>query len=250
MSRSKAFAIHFGLTLVALIAVFTIVRELWYPHPLFVADGAWPAFWLLAGVTLTLGPLLTLFTFRPGKKGLPFDLAVIGVLQLAGFVFCVHLLYARRVQMVVYSQGSFYGLDALRMARIGPHGRLLLKNSRQKPAYVYVHLPHSKKAMLGVEIRTLRGEPPIFLRGWRYRPYTAREQGVVLTHGFPLATIAQTNPVAARVLAGFRTQHPHLNRYVFVPFHGTYASVVLALHRANGRLAEVLAFNPGVLGTP
>ena len=250
MSRTKAFAIHFAFTIVVLIAVFAVARTLWYPHPLFVADGAWPAFWLLAGVTLTLGPLLTLFVFRAGKKGLPFDLAVIGVLQLAGLAFCVHLLYTRRIQMVVYSQGSFYGLDALRIARIGPHGQTLLRNASKTPAYMYVHLPDSKKAMLGIEIRTLRGEPPIFLRGWRYRPYGAKEQNVVLTHGFPLVTVAQTNPVAARVLARFRAQHPHLGHYVFVPFHGTYATVILALRRANGRLAGVLAFNPGVGEAP
>lgn len=250
MSRIKAFAIHFALTAVALITMFAVVRLLWYPRPLFAADGAWPAFWLLAGVTLTLGPLLTLSVFRPGKRALWFDLAVIGVLQIAGFAFCVHLLYNRRIQMVVYSQGGFYGLDALRIARIGPHGQALLRNAGKKPAYMYVHLPHSKKAMLGVEIRTLRGEPPIFLRGWRYRPYGAKEQNVVLTHGFPLVTVAQTNPVAARVLARFRAQHPHLGHYVFVPFHGTYATVILALRRANGRLAGVLAFNPGVGEAP
>ncbi len=250
MSRTKAFAIHLALTAVALIAVFAVVRTLWYPRPLLRADGGWPAFWLLTGVTLTLGPLLTLFVFRASKRALAFDLAVIGLLQIAGFAFCVHLLYARRIQMVVYSQGGFYGLDALRMARIGPHGRALGKSSRKNPAYVFVHLPHSKQAMLGVEIRTLRGEPPIFLRGWRYRPYTAKEQGVALTHGFPLVTIAQTNPVAARALAHFRVRHPHLKRYVFVPFHGTYASVVLALRRANGSVAGVLPFNPGVLGRP
>lgn len=250
MSRTKAFAIHLAVTAIALLVVFAVVRFLWYPRPLLAADGGWLTFWLLTGVTVTLGPVLTLFVFRASKRALAFDLTVIGALQIVGFAFCVHLLYARRIQMVVYSQGGFYGLDSLRLGRIGPYGRALLKRSHKDPDYVFVHLPHSKKAMLGVEIRSLRGEPPIFLRGWRYRPYTAQEQGVALSHGFPLLRIARTNPTAARALARFRAQHPHLKRYVFVPFHGTYASVVLALRRTNGTVAGVLPFNPGVLGTP
>ena len=249
MSRAKAFGIHLSLSSAALLVIFAVMRTLWYPYPLLAADGGRQAFWLLAGVTLTLGPLLTLLVFRAGKKNLRFDLAVIGLLQVVGFIFCVHLLYVRRIQMVVYSQGAFYGLDTIRIARIGPKGQALLDKLHRRPAYVFVELPHGKKAMLGVEIRTLQGEPPIFLRGWRYRPYTAKEQSVVLAHGFAMATLAKTNHAAAAALARFQSQHPHLSRYAFVPFRGTYTTVVLALKRADGKVAGVLSFNPGVMGT-
>ncbi|MHB8253770.1 MAG: hypothetical protein ACYDEV_08730 [Acidiferrobacter sp.] len=250
MSRTQAFAIHLAISVTVLAVIFVIARTLWYPHPLLVADGGWQTFLLVAGVSLTVGPLLTLLVFRSGKKALRFDLAVIGVLQIAAFTFGVHLLYLRRIQMVVYSQGAFYGLDAVRIARIGPKGQALLQKLPKRPAYVFVHLPPSKKAMLGVEIRTLQGEPPIFLRGWRYRPYTAAEQKVALTHGLAMTTIAKTNHVAAVVLARFRADHPHLGHYTFVPLHGTYTTVILALRHTNGTIAGVLHFNPGVEGAP
>lgn len=246
MSRLKATTIHVAVTLTALLVILLVTRFLWYPAPLLTANGGWQTFELLAGVSLALGPLLTLFVFRPGKKGLRLDLAVIGVLQLVGFAFCVHLLYVRRIQMVVYSQHAFYGLDRAHIALIGPKGRALLRASRKRPAYVYVHLPHNKLAMMGVEIRTLRGEPPIFLRGWRYRPYTVKEQKQALTHGYPLAKVAQTNPKAARALTAFRSHHKSLNHYTFVPFYGTQGAVIWALNRKNGRVVAVLPFNPGV----
>ncbi|HUW98789.1 MAG TPA: hypothetical protein VMV40_08120 [Acidiferrobacter sp.] len=248
MTRLKAFGIHLSLTSAALLVVFIIMRFFWYPYPFLAADGGRQTFWLLAGVTLTLGPLLTLLVFRSGKKGLRFDLAVIGVLQVVGFAFCVQALYARRIQLVVYSQGAFYGLDATRIALIGAKGQALLAKLPKRPAYVFVKLPHSKAAMLGVEIRTLRGEPPIYLRGWRYRPYTVKEQGIVLAHGFPMVALAKTNHVAAAALARFRYLHPHLSHYTFVPFHGTYESVILALNHANGKVAGVLSYDPGVMG--
>lgn len=246
MSRLKATALHLAATLIALFVIFLVTRFLWYPAPLLTANGGWQTFELLAGVSLVLGPLLTAFVFRTGKKGLRLDLAVIGLLQLGSFAFCVHLLYARRIQMVVYSQHAFYGLDRARIALIGPKGQALLRASRKRPAYVYVHLPHNKMALMAVEIRTLRGEPPIFLRGWRYRAYTAKEQKRALTQGFPLAQIAQRNPKAAHALTAFRTHHKHLNHYTFMPFYGTQGAVIWALNRKNGHVIAVLPFNPGV----
>lgn len=246
MSRLKATAIHLAATLIALFVIFLVTRFLWYPAPLLTADGGWQTFELLAGVTLVLGPLLTAFVFRSGKKGLHWDLAVIGLLQLGAFAFCVHLLYVRRIQMVVYSQNAFYGLDRAHIALIGSQGQALLHASRQRPAYVYVHLPRNKIALMAVEIRTLRGEPPIFLRGWRYRPYTPKERKRALTHGFPLAKIAGSNPKAARALTAFRIHHKNLNHYTFVPFYGTQGAVIWALNRKNGHVVAVLPFNPGV----
>ena len=249
MSRLKAAAWHLALTAAALAAVFAIVRTLWYPHPLLAADGAWQAYGLLAGASLILGPVLTFIVFRAGKKGLRSDLALIAIAQVMAFAFGVHLLYARRIQMVVYSQGAFHALDAAHIALIGAKGRALLRTLPARPAYVYVKLPHSKKAMFGVEIRTLQGEPPVFLRGWRYRPYTAAERKTALAHGYPLVALARTNHMAAAVIRRFRKHHRQLDQYVFVPLRGTYTSVMLALGRGDGRIVGVLPFNPG-LGKP
>ena len=249
MSRLKAAAWHLALTVGALAVIFAVARRLWYPHPLFAADGAWQTYGLLAGVSLILGPLLTLVVFRPGKKGLRSDLALIALAQVIALAFGVHLLYARRIQMVVYSQGAFHALDGAHIALIGAKGRALLRTMPARPAYVYVKLPHGKKAMFGVEIRTLQGEPPVFLRGWRYRPYTAAKRKMALADGYPLVAVARTNHVAAAAISRFRKGHRQMAHYVFVPLRGTYTSVMLALDRKDGRIVATLPFNPG-LGKP
>ncbi len=250
MARLKAASWHLALTVVALGAVYAIVRTLWYPHPLLIADGALQTYGLLAGVSLALGPLLTLVVFRAGKKGLRSDLALIIIAQLAAFAFVVHLLYIRRIQLVVYSQGAFHALDAAHIALIGAKGQALLHTLPGRPAYVYVKLPHNKLAMLEVEIRTLQGEPPVFLRGWRYQPYTQAEQRKAAAQGYPLVAVARTNHVAASAIRRFRDDHPRLADYVFVPLRGTYTSVMLALDRKTGRIVSTLRFNPGMGNAP
>ncbi len=244
MSRGKAFALHIAISLAALAAVFAVVRFYWYPYPYLGPDGGWPAFGLLAGASLVVGPPLTLLVARPGKKGLRFDLTAIALLQLAVFALGLHLLYMRRVQMVVYSRDAFFALDAAHLAIAGPKGQALATRLPGYPAYAFVHLPASRLARDEAEIRTLKGEPPVYLRGWRYRPYTEADRRLVLARSLPMTEIVRHDPTAARALARFRVQHPDLAHYAFVPLHGTYASVVVALRRRDNAVAGVLNFNP------
>lgn len=96
MSRWKASAIH--LVISASIAAMALVLFLllWYPPPLFQADGGFRLLRTILIVDVVLGPLLTLVVFKSGKKGLKFDLWVIGTLQVAALVFGMNVAFQAR----------------------------------------------------------------------------------------------------------------------------------------------------------
>ena len=81
---------------------------LWYPPPYFEFDGGMNVMRLLLVVDVVLGPLLTLVVFQRGKKGLRRDLAVIGALQLAAFVYGAGLMFQYRPAFVVYAEKNFF----------------------------------------------------------------------------------------------------------------------------------------------
>jgi hypothetical protein len=56
---------------------------------------------LLVGVDLVIGPLLTLIVFRPGKRGLQFDLVTIGLLQSAALVYGMSVVLESRPVFLV-----------------------------------------------------------------------------------------------------------------------------------------------------
>lgn len=89
MSRYKAFAIHLCISACIGALVFLAIVCLWYPPPLFDADGGSTLTLLLIGVDLALGPLLTLVVFRSGKPSLRFDLSVIALLQASALAYGV-----------------------------------------------------------------------------------------------------------------------------------------------------------------
>ena len=79
----------------------------WYPWPLFEAAGGNELIFILVGVDVTIGPLITLVIFKAGKKGLRFDLTVIALLQLAALAYGLHTVYLARPVFLVYTIDRF-----------------------------------------------------------------------------------------------------------------------------------------------
>lgn len=87
MSRWKASAIHLAISLSITAAVLALFLLVWYPPPLFQADGGSRLLRTILIVDVVLGPLLTLVVFKSGKKGLKFDLWAIGCLQVLALLY-------------------------------------------------------------------------------------------------------------------------------------------------------------------
>jgi len=83
MSRWRAFAIHFGISLVIIGTVAVGLFYLWYPPHLYGFARADRLFGLITGIDIVAGPVLTLLVYKAGKKSLRFDLSVIAVIQAA-----------------------------------------------------------------------------------------------------------------------------------------------------------------------
>jgi len=96
MSRWKAASIHCSLSVLIGVIAGALLFGLWYPPPYFHAAGADELVLLLVGIDLTLGPLLTLIVFRPGKRGLAFDLACIAFVQSAALIYGLSVILQSR----------------------------------------------------------------------------------------------------------------------------------------------------------
>lgn len=82
----RAVLLHLGLTLLAAAAAAALMLY-WFSPAYFRAAGGARLAAMLAGVALVLGPLLTWVVYKPGKRGLRFDLACILLAQSAALGF-------------------------------------------------------------------------------------------------------------------------------------------------------------------
>lgn len=103
MTRYKAAALHSLLSLALIGLIAAVVVPLWHPWGIYRISGVLPLLAILAGVQFATGPLLTLITYRQGKKTLRFDLAVIGLLQMGFLGVGLYTLWQSRPVFVVAS---------------------------------------------------------------------------------------------------------------------------------------------------
>ncbi|MDH5321074.1 MAG: hypothetical protein OEW81_01445, partial [Gammaproteobacteria bacterium] len=82
MSRAQLFQIRLVATATVLLIVYPLLRFLWFPGGYFDLSGIGRLLLVLAGVNLIVGPVLSTLVYRPGKRGLMFDLAVLAVLEI------------------------------------------------------------------------------------------------------------------------------------------------------------------------
>ena len=90
-SRWQAAGTHFLICVAIAVVVVVLMLEVWYPRPLFEAAGGNGLLYILVGVDVILGPLLTLVVFKAGKRGMKFDLAAIAAVQVAALIYGCHI---------------------------------------------------------------------------------------------------------------------------------------------------------------
>jgi hypothetical protein len=148
VTRWKASGLHLLISAAIAAGALALMLLVWYPHPLFVAAGGNELLVLMVGVDVIVGPLITLIIFRPGKKGLKFDLAVIGAVQLAALLYGVSIVYLARPAYIVFVKDRFevvtaIELDQKRLAEaVDPRFRRIPVTG---PLWVYGEFPQDPK---------------------------------------------------------------------------------------------------------
>ena len=107
MTRFRAAGLHFIFSVMVVFIILTLMLSLWFPHQYFKLMGGGNLMYLIAGIDICLGPLLTLAVFKSGKKSLNFDLAVIGLVQIAALSFGCYTMYNARPIFTAYADGEF-----------------------------------------------------------------------------------------------------------------------------------------------
>src|SRR5258706_4049136 len=106
-SRWQAAGTHLLICVAIAAVVISVMLGFWYPGPLFEAAGGNGLLYILVGVDVTLGPLLTLIVFKSGKRGMKFDLTMIGLVQIAALIYGVHIVSLARPAYMVFVKDRF-----------------------------------------------------------------------------------------------------------------------------------------------
>lgn len=244
-ARIRASAIHLAISLLVLVPVCGLVFAVWYPAPWFTVMGMWPTLLVLTAVHLCIGPLLTALVYRPGKKGMVFDLWVIGILQTAALAWGSWTMHQQRPAFLVFAVDRFNVLTwndvdgtAARDADIG-------MRPARGPAPVYAEMPADPDG----HQRLLRevffeGKSDLERRPAFWRRYEAGRE-VVLARAQPLATLAAAEPWnRVEVASAIGDTGLPEQRLAWLPAMGKRRDFAVVVDTATGDPVTLIAVNP------
>jgi hypothetical protein len=207
VTRWQASGLHLLISIALAAAVLALMLSLWYPGPLFEAAGGNDLLFILVGVDVVIGPLITFVIFRSRKRGLKFDLAVIGVLQIGALVYGMYVVYLARPAFIVFVKDQFQMASAV---QLDPEELAKAKypEFRQAPLggplLAFAELPTDRKELrdfifLGLAGHDLEEFPRLFV------PYAERA-AEVLAESWTLARVRQLEPQAAKIVDAWLAQ--------------------------------------------
>ncbi len=244
--RIRAALFHFTLSAVVAGAVFLPIYFLWYPGVLFESAGGRGLFFLTVGVQMTVGPLITLIIFKPGKWGLVFDLWVIGIVQAAALSYGVYVLFEARPVYIAFVKDRF---EIVR-ANAFPEGELAKAHatgydnlSWTGPRIVGVKLPTDPHERLELMESSFAGiDAENFPR--YYVPY-ADVRGEVTAKAGPLDTLRKRNPQRAgeigQALAAIGRKEEDVR---FLPLRAGKDDLAVLVDAKSGEIVRIMSLFP------
>lgn len=236
VTRTRAALIHLSISLLIGITCMALLFGVWYPPPYFSAAGADTLTLLVIGVDIVVGPLLTLIVFKPGKKGLRFDMTVIAVLQVCALFYGMHACAASRPIFLVAALDRFELVSANEITDVdlaAGSEPAFRERSWKGPRLAYVEVPtdpveydHVQNlAFAGIDMQNV----PRYFKP--YPPHSAS----MLERAQALDVLFAKNAVARAIVESWlRKRALDPAAVVWVPLIAKRKDIVMLLDKKNG----------------
>jgi hypothetical protein len=240
-SRLRAALIHFSGSVCLGLVSLALVFWLWYPGPLAAAVGVGPIFLLMLAVDVCIGPLLTFAVFKVGKKSLPFDLAVIVLLQLGALGYGLWSIADGRPAWLVFN------VDRFTLTRVNDIDLRHAPQARPEyrsppwtgPRWVASAIPDDQKDRNKLVFESVAGGPDLPQRPDLYQPLETQADNI-RSRVKPLSELEKFNAVdqVRKVTAAW----PQADAWL--PFATRTQSMVVLIDKAQAKPVAIVELQP------
>jgi hypothetical protein len=245
MTRARLFPQRFAATASLLLLAFVVLRFLWFPGGYFPISGITKLFLILVGVNLIVGPGLSMLLYKPGKKGLIFDLIVIACVEIAILGWGMYKILERRPAFVVFAVDRFEAVTISEVDLEPLQDSQLAVRPGYTPRLIYAELPTDVDGMNRlIDETVLQGMQDIDRRPEFWKPYA---QGMSSIKGAakPLSALSSSDDVrAGSIKRWLARQKLSADEYLYLPVQGRTSDGMMLLHADIGYPVAVLAIDP------
>ncbi|MFK8051820.1 MAG: hypothetical protein AB8F65_02515 [Woeseiaceae bacterium] len=244
MSKQKAVTIHFLFSLAVVSTLLAIIFFIWYPAPMFRINGAANILKILVGVDLVLGPMLTAYLYRPGKKGLWIDMWFIAIVQIGALVYGATTIYQERPQFMVFSQDRYVVLAGKDVID-GTEPRQACEIVDSLPCRVVAIVGDSVEARSSLLEKTLKTGAELEQLAEYWQPFD-KHRSKVLAKARPLQAIIDASPAVEDAVKRLSNKHDRaLSDMVYVPvINKNLVGFCLIIDAETAETLDVIAVDP------
>lgn len=240
ISRKQAFLAHLAVSATVFAVISGLIIFYWFPDYYFYLDGGIQGVATIFFVDVVLGPGLTLLVFKPGKKNLKFDMAVIVLLQLSALVWGVKNVYTERPGATVFYLGKFSCLTQsdsrdmdMQAISAGPSGEQRLA-FLQRPDSVDELLEFTKHAFA-------QQSSAIYYYGEKMVPLDERVVSRLPNYKLNLSALASENELAAAKIKDYLAHHEEDVEYIYLmPLSCRYDSAIAVFDSRALRITDLI----------
>jgi hypothetical protein len=169
-AAAKAFAVHLSISVVIAAFAAALVLGLWFPYPYRQIAGGQHLFWIMVGVDVVCGPLLTAVLFNPKKsrRELTLDLSLVALVQLGALLYGLHSISQARPVALVFETDRFVAVSAAQvdLADLTKAPAGVQSLSWQGPVLLGARQPKDGDETLWSIEQSLQGIEPSARPGW------------------------------------------------------------------------------------
>ena len=240
-ARLLAGGIHLSISAVIFLVALYLILVHWYPGFHFAVDGGWRGIRIMAGVDLVLGPTMTLIIFNPlkARRLIAFDLACIGVTQLAALVWGFYAIHSQRPVVVSFYQGAFLSATEQPL-KLEKYDRAELKTlSDRQPALVFTAEPANDDEATRAAMQEMIGKVPMNADPFFFRRFADHWPAVKAQALDPSKRSKENAAFAAELPAFLAARNAQEADFLYFPYEGHDGSCTLAFTPA-GALVDAL----------
>jgi hypothetical protein len=247
MNRYRAFFLHLTVSCLLALGIGSLVFFVWYPWPLSQACGTFALFFIVLGVDVVLGPLLTLAVFNPLKKELKFDLAIIVVMQFVALVYGISTLSTGRPVFVVFNADRFdlvYASDMTAEKQAKAQQPEFRTTPLFGPEIIGTRRPADPKERLRILMSALSGGDDLPQMPEYFVPYShVRDE--VKPRIQSLDELARFNPKDLNEVNNLIDRYRAIDTGVgFLPLKGRIGDLSVVVRRDNAEVLEIVDLKP------
>jgi hypothetical protein len=246
MSRYKAALIHFSLSILVAAMAAALLLGLWYPPPYFQAGGGGRLLLLVAGVDVTLGPLLTLIVFDRRKPELKRDLTIIVAVQLVALIYGFSVMLQSRPAFLVAAVDRFIVVSA---NQLEPDDLAEARNQDWRglswtgPVLVAAERPAANSDRNDLVFSALSGKD--VEKFPRYYVDYRQEVPKLLTRAQPVSRLRSLNPENVGTIDAWLRRHQRAEgSIVWLPIVARMGDLVMLMDRESGEPLEAVELRP------